>query len=175
MKKFYFIIAFIAIPILFQSLHINGSGIYHEEYVCSPCGNDCDHTIYNNPGTCPHCHMPLVKSSSVKFKHIEASSICKYLKDHPDALLIDVRTKEEFEGKSDPDYGTLKNAINIPVQNMEGKINELKKFKANEIIVYCSHGHRSEQASYILTQNGFLHVTNMNGGMSVMNNKECKK
>ncbi|MBK9570546.1 MAG: rhodanese-like domain-containing protein [Chitinophagaceae bacterium] len=35
------------------------------------------------------------------------------------------------------------------------------------MVVYCSHSHRSPRASYMLTQNGFKHVTNMQQGMSV--------
>jgi rhodanese-related sulfurtransferase len=44
---------------------------------------------------------------------------------------------------------------------------ELAKYKNKEIIVYCSHSHRSPGASYMLSQNGFKKVTNMQGGMSV--------
>jgi putative intracellular protease/amidase len=29
-------------------------------YVCSPCGLPCDETVYDHPGTCPKCGMPLV-------------------------------------------------------------------------------------------------------------------
>jgi rhodanese-related sulfurtransferase len=53
------------------------------------------------------------------------------------------------------------------VQELESRISELKKYKDKEIIVYCSHSHRSPRASYMLTQNGFNKVTNMLGGMSV--------
>jgi rhodanese-related sulfurtransferase len=56
-------------------------------------------------------------------------------------------------------------------------MNELKSYKNKNIIVYCSHSHRSPRASYILNQNGFKNVTNMAGGMSVWNdevkNAEC--
>src|SRR4051812_27202340 len=85
-------------------------------YRCLPCGYDCDKVAYNQPGECPTCHMQLVKKSSVTFKSIEPSDICNYINKHPAVILLDVRTKEEFEGKANPDFGTLKNAINIPVQ-----------------------------------------------------------
>ena len=101
--------------------------------------------------------------------------LCQYLAEHPNVVLLDVRTKEEFEGKADPNYGTLKNAINVPVQELEENISKLAPYKEKEIIVYCSHSHRSPQACYILTQNGFSNVTNMAGGMSVMNDNSCKK
>ena len=101
--------------------------------------------------------------------------LCQYMADHPNVVLLDVRTKQEFEGKADPNYGTLKNAINVPVQELEKNISMLAPYKEKEIIVYCSHSHRSPQACYILTQNGFSNVTNMNGGMSVMKDKSCMR
>jgi len=61
------------------------------------------------------------------------------------------------------------------VQELEKDISTLAPYKDREIIVYCSHSHRSPRASYILTQNGFSNVTNMAGGMSVMKDTSCMK
>ncbi|MDP4265663.1 MAG: rhodanese-like domain-containing protein, partial [Bacteroidota bacterium] len=146
-----------------------------EEYVCLPCGQECDNKVYNEPGTCASCNMPLVKKSTVNIKNIQPSEICSYVSKHPHVVLLDVRTKEEFEGKADPDYGTLKNAINIPLRELQGRLSTIDSLKGKEIIVYCSHSHRSPQATYLLMQNGFTNVTNMSGGMSVMNDNSCKK
>ncbi len=57
-----------------------------------------------------------------------------------------MRTKEEFDGKAD-DYGTIKNAINIAVQQLENRISELSSFKDKEVVVYCSHSRRSPRAA----------------------------
>jgi rhodanese-related sulfurtransferase len=145
------------------------------DYVCLPCGQDCDNQVYNEAGTCAHCNMPLVKRSGIVFKTIQPSAICRYIASHPDVVLLDVRTKEEFEGRADPNFGRLKNAINIPIQELDARVSELNIYKNREIIVYCSHSHRSPRASYLLTQNGFDKVTNMAGGMSVMEDNSCKK
>ena len=83
--------------------------------------------------------------------------------------------QEEFEGKANPDFGSLQNAINIPIQELETRIEELDAYKNKQVIVYCSQSHRSPRASYLLTQNGFTKVTNLAGGMSVMEDKSCKK
>jgi len=117
--------------------------------------------------------MKLVKKSTVHFKTIQPSEICDYIKSHPNIVLLDVRTKEEFEGSSNPNFGSLKNAINLPIQVLEEKITTLDKYKDKEIIVYCSHSHRSPRASYILTQHGFSNVTNLAGGMSEMKDHAC--
>jgi rhodanese-related sulfurtransferase len=145
------------------------------EYKCLPCGLDCDKAVFDKAGKCSKCQMELVKSSSITFKSIKPNSICAYIKSHPKTILLDVRTKEEFEGKADPDFGTLKKAINIPIQELESRISEISRYKNQEIIVYCSHSHRSPQASYLLTQNGFKDIINMSGGMSRLTDKNCNK
>jgi rhodanese-related sulfurtransferase/DNA-directed RNA polymerase subunit RPC12/RpoP len=146
-----------------------------EQYVCLPCGADCDNTVSTTPGNCEHCHMQLVKKSSIIFKNISPAKLCDEVTKMPSIVLLDVRTPEEFNGKADVKYGRLKNAINIPIQQLQSRLAELKQYKNREIIVYCSHSHRSPRASYLLTQNGFKHVTNMQGGMSVWNEQVTDK
>ena len=146
-----------------------------DPYQCLPCGFDCDKTMYRKPGECPHCGMELVKISDVTFKSIQPSEICTYIAEHPDVVLLDVRTREEFEGKLSPEQRTLKNAINIPVQELEKRLPEIAHLKDREIIVFCSQSHRSPRASYLLTSNGFADVSNMEGGLTVMKDNACKK
>ena len=173
-----------SIIVLFLALYIqcNSSSAEHTahaavavSYQCMPCGLDCDTDVYDKPGKCPRCQMELVEKSTVHFKTIEPTMLCQYIVEHPNVVLLDVRTKEEFDGKADPNYGTLKNAINVPVQELQKNISTLAPYKDKEIIVYCSHSHRSPQACYILTQNGFPNITNMAGGMSVMKDKSCMR
>ncbi|MGZ5191188.1 MAG: rhodanese-like domain-containing protein [Flavisolibacter sp.] len=147
----------------------------NKDYQCLPCGSDCDDSTYTKPGKCQHCQMDLVKKSTVVFKNIPASDICNYIESNPNSILLDVRTKKEFEGKADPDFGSLKNAINIPIQELGKRWSELNEYKDKEIIVYCSKSHRSPQASYLLTQNGFTNIINMSGGMSQVKDSSCKK
>lgn len=144
-----------------------------EVYQCTPCGNDCDIKTFKREGNCPHCHMKLVKKSAVQYKSIQPSEVCPYLKQHPETVILDVRTKEEFEGSAHPEHGTFRNAINIPIQELDSRLSELEKYKDREMIVYCSHSKRSPRASYLLVQNGFSKVTNMEGGMSVLEDNDC--
>ena len=134
-------------------------------YVCLPCGSACDSAVYDKPGTCSHCNMKLVDKSTIVHKDIEAAKMCSL--DEKNVVFLDVRTPAEFNGTAKDKFGAIKNAINIPVQELETRMNELEKYKDKEIIVYCSHSHRSPRASYMLTQKGFKKVTNMLGGMSV--------
>jgi rhodanese-related sulfurtransferase/DNA-directed RNA polymerase subunit RPC12/RpoP len=143
------------------------------QYVCLPCGAECDNTVYTKAGTCSHCKMKLVDKASIKFNKIEPDALCAFIKDmgEKNVLLLDVRSRDEFNGKDREKFGKVKGAINIPVDELEKRAGELNKYKNKEIVVYCSHNHRSPRASYILTQKGFTKVTNMEYGMSEWKNK----
>ena len=151
-----------------------------KEYVCTPCGQDCDHKVYNQPGKCSDCGMALVEKSSVNVKDISIDELCARLAANPKAVLLDVRSPGEFNGKSmgRPTYGHFKNAININVTELESRVGELAQYKNQEILVYCSHSHRSPRASYFLLTHGFNDVKNMAGGVSTLTDKkdnECLK
>lgn len=153
---------------------VESATLMKEDYSCMPCGQSCDKVVYLKEGSCPHCRMPLVKRSGIWFKSIEPSEICAYIRKNPKVILLDVRTKAEFEGQVEPELGTLNHAINIPVQELESKISLLAAYKDREIIVYCSRSHRSPRASYILNQHGFEKVINLAGGMRMVQDNSCK-
>jgi len=62
----------------------------------------------------------------------------------------------------------------IPVSKLRQNINSINYNKTDEIIVICSAGIRSDTAQAILTENGFLNVVNLKGGLKALqklNNK----
>ncbi len=149
-----------------------------KEYVCMPCGNACDKTIHTNPGTCPSCHMKLVEKSILTFENLSVKEFCQRITDHPNIILLDVRTKAEFDGGAwRSTYGHFKNAININVEELEARISELTKYKDHEVMVYCSHNIRSPRAAMMLNEHGFQKVANMEGGVSTIHVKDndCMK
>ena len=151
-----------------------------QEFVCQPCGNSCDEQVYSEGGTCSACNMPLVEKSSIKFSNLSIEEICKRLSANPKIVLLDVRSPGEFNGsnKEIPTFGHFKNAINISISELENRLSELGKFKNSEILVYCSHSHRSPRASYLLGTKGFKNVKNMLGGVSTITldtAKDCMK
>ena len=77
------------------------------------------------------------------------------------ALLIDVRTQEEF------DTGHIKNAVLFPLQDIEqGKLPT--EDKTTKLYVYCRSGNRSAQATRILEKAGYT-VTDLGGMTDVLN------
>ena len=134
-------------------------------YACLPCGASCDTAVYHKPGSCSHCNMELVDKSTIIHKNIQPENMCSL--ETGKVIFLDVRTPEEFNGSAEQKFGAIKNAVNINVEELQARIAELEKYKEKEIVVYCSHSHRSPRASYILTEAGFKNVTNMTGGMNV--------
>lgn len=73
-----------------------------------------------------------------------------------DSVLLDVRTLMENS------MGSIPGSINIPVDDLRKRINELPKDKT--IYIYCAIGLRGYLAYRILTQNGFKNVKSISGG-----------
>src|SRR5688572_15932893 len=149
-----------------------------KEYVCTPCGLECDRTVHDKPGTCSSCGMTLVEKSTVKFKELSFADVCARLKANPKAVLLDVRSPAEFKGSAEnPSFGHFAKAININVEELPGRIDEIAKYKNQEVLVYCSHSHRSPRATYLLSTKGFKNVNNVAGGVSTISesDKDCLK
>jgi len=70
------------------------------------------------------------------------------------AVVIDVRTKEEFN------EGHVHGSKNIPLNEIGFKIDEIKKLN-KPIITCCRSGARSGSAANVLNQNG---IDTINGG-----------
>ncbi len=71
-------------------------------------------------------------------------------------ILLDVREQAEFQ------LGTIDGAINIPLDELRGRLHELPKDKT--IFVFCQVGLRGYLAARILTQKGF-DTRNLSGGL----------
>jgi len=62
--------------------------------------------------------------------------------------------------------GHLENSILIPVQELQSRINELRAYKNNNILIYCATGNRSTVASKILIDSGFMKISNLKNGIA---------
>ena len=73
-----------------------------------------------------------------------------------DTVMLDVRTPGEVK------WGAIEGSVNIPVDELRGRIGELDKDK--DVVVYCAVGIRAHIACRILISNGFKNVRNLSGG-----------
>ena len=82
-------------------------------------------------------------------------------------ILLDVRKPNECE------KGMIPNAINIPLDELRDRLDELDKNKT--ILVYCQAGLRGYVASRILMLNGFKQVKNLSGGYKTYYPTTCQQ
>ena len=86
---------------------------------------------------------------SMNYKLIPFES-AKDMIEKNDVLLIDVRTANEY------DLMHIKNAINIPVNEIEQRIFQVES--THPLMVYCSSGARSKTAIQILNNLGYNNI-----------------
>lgn len=73
------------------------------------------------------------------------------------ALLVDVRTKEEFMA------GTLPGSINVPFDRIESQLQLFPTDRQKEIVLFCKSGRRSELGKQTLARLGYVNVINAGG------------
>jgi rhodanese-related sulfurtransferase len=82
------------------------------------------------------------------------------LKDDANAVILDVRTEDEFS------EGIIPGAFNIDIYKGQGFIYALEELdKSKNYYVYCRSGGRSGQACSIMSQLGFENTYNLLGGI----------
>lgn len=80
----------------------------------------------------------------------------KFANNGADHMLVDVRTKNEYK------QGHIPNAVNIPLNELENRWNEIPNNKP--VVVVCASGNRSCTGASKLVGAGFEDVTNLKGG-----------
>lgn len=75
------------------------------------------------------------------------------------ALVLDVRSKAEFEG------GHILDAKHIPQDELAKSAETLKKYRDKAVVACCESGMRSGAAARVLRAQGFTKVVNLQGGL----------
>lgn len=91
--------------------------------------------------------------TSMKYQTIDTNKALELIDNG--ALIIDVRTVEEFNREHIP------NAVNVPLDNIEN----IKYDKNTTLIVYCQTGIRSKEAVQKLSNLGYSSLYNLDGGL----------
>ncbi|GHU35051.1 rhodanese-like domain-containing protein [Betaproteobacteria bacterium] len=77
-----------------------------------------------------------------------------------DAQIIDVRGADEYAG------GHLPDSRNIPLEQLEARVEELDKLKNTPLILVCQTGMRAVNACRQLEKLGFTKANNLSGGIA---------
>lgn len=91
------------------------------------------------------------------YETVTPKEVMKKREEKQDFILLDVRTKEEYE------EGHIKDSILLPVNELAQDIEKKVENKQQEIIVYCRSGNRSKQAVMLLLEIGYTNVKDLGG------------
>ena len=79
-----------------------------------------------------------------------------------DVLVLDVRTTEDYYGEQ----GHIVNSKNIPVEDLENRLEEIAGYTEWPVAIVCRTDRRSAKAAKFLTHHGFADVHGVKGGMT---------
>ncbi len=127
------------ILIMLMLLTVLFTGCTHDEYLDDSSQNE---TVVNEQ----------LDVSEVKL--IDSDEARKLIKDSG-ALLVDVRTKEEYE------QNHIEGAMLIPLDVIDSVIEEQISDKETNIILYCRSGRRSGIAAELLLEMGYKNIYDM--------------
>jgi len=96
---------------------------------------------------------------------MQVQTLKQRIDSHEDILVLDVRTAEDFIGEQ----GHIPQAVNIAVEELPQRIDELAERTEKPIAIVCRTDRRSAKAAQILGRNGFADVHVVKGGMTLWN------
>ncbi|MCL2576359.1 MAG: rhodanese-like domain-containing protein [Defluviitaleaceae bacterium] len=88
---------------------------------------------------------------------ITASEARRMMDENPHAIVLDVRTQQEFN------EGHIANAVLIPLDMLKEQAPEKLPDKNAVILVYCRSGRRSDEATEMLVTLGYTNVYDFGG------------
>lgn len=91
------------------------------------------------------------------YKNISHEDAVRIMNSEKNALVVDVRTLEEYEKKH------ISGALLIPIEEIKSGSLEKLPDKEQIILVYCWTGRRAEDAAKILSQKGYKYVYTFGG------------
>ena len=121
---------------------------------CPICG---DHPSIHEMQEIPFACAP----ETDEIESLTPKQVARRLRQAPDqTVLLDVRTRVENE------ISSISGAVNIPLDELEGRMKELRGWNDKTIFVFCQAGVRSLKAIERLQKAGIDNLVNMDGGIA---------
>ncbi len=99
--------------------------------------------------------------SDPKVPQVIADRVKKAIDSGEKVILLDVRTPGEYSG------GRIEGAINLPLDDVVEKVEEIIPDKQSTVFVYCLSGSRSVDAVSEMIKLGYKNVFNLSNGLLV--------
>ena len=95
--------------------------------------------------------------NTTSYKHLTHDEAKEIIRSNPDAIILDVRTQDEYDKKHIP------NAVLIPLEDLRnGDFSKIPDKNAT-ILIYCWTGRRGADSAEILVENGYKNVYEFGG------------
>lgn len=101
--------------------------------------------------------IPSCIYSGAGYRRITMDEAAELMEKENGYVLLDVRTKEEYES------GHIPHSINLPLGDIGSSSISILPDKSQMILVYCRSGNRSRQASEKLVKLGYTSVVEIGG------------
>ncbi len=99
------------------------------------------------------------EEENINYGVLDVAQLKKKIEEKEDFVLVDVRETHEYE------IAKIPGSILIPLGEVSTRFSELEQYKNKEIVVHCHHGGRSMRAVQFLSEQGFEHLKNLEGGI----------
>ena len=99
----------------------------------------------------------LLSSCGASYEQISQEEAMQMMQAQSDYLIVDVRRPDEFA------EGHIKDAINVPNEDITDGMPELLPDKDQLLLIYCRSGNRSKEASRKLVDIGYTNVYEFGG------------
>lgn len=96
-------------------------------------------------------------SQIAEYRKISAEQAKEMMDANPDAIILDVRTQQEFDEKH------IEGALLLPDFELEEKAAAILQNKDDLILIYCRSGNRSRTAANTLLALGYTNVYDFGG------------
>ncbi len=97
--------------------------------------------------------------------HMPLETLKKRLDADEELLLLDVRSHQDFNAKQ----GHIAGALNIPMEELDERIEEISDYKDKAIALICTTDRRSRKSFRQLLKHGFSNIQVVSGGMTEWN------
>jgi rhodanese-related sulfurtransferase len=105
-----------------------------------------------------HYTQTQLPSTTISYGDLTIEEAKSLIESNSSLIILDVRTREEY------DNCHIKEAILIPVSELEDHLNELSK--EEEFLIYCRTGNRSTNSVNILKANGYTKIFHLKDGIT---------
>lgn len=97
----------------------------------------------------------------VPFRVVRPAVAFEILRDNPGLFILDLRSPDAYVG----DAGHLMRAVNVPLPDLAGRVEELAHLRRRTFLVYCDASDCGPEGMRLLRENGFRYPVLMAGGV----------